>query len=77
MNDLIPEIDARYALNKKVHLLWFGLGTAEDALLTSTRASRDAFEKAGIRSVVYESPGTAHEWLTWRRDLDEFTPKLF
>ncbi len=63
--------------NKKVHLLWFGLGTAEDALLTATHSTHDALEKAGIRSVVYESPGTAHEWLTWRRDLYEFAPKLF
>ena len=65
------------AFNQKVHLLWFGLGTAEDALLTATRATHEALEKAGIRSVVYESEGTAHEWLTWRRDLHEFAPKLF
>lgn len=25
----------------------------------------------------YESPGTAHEWLTWRRCLQEFAPCLF
>jgi enterochelin esterase-like enzyme len=25
----------------------------------------------------YESPGTAHEWLTWRRCLHEFAPLLF
>jgi enterochelin esterase family protein len=23
------------------------------------------------------SPGTAHEWLTWRRSLREFAPLLF
>jgi enterochelin esterase-like enzyme len=65
------------AFNKRVHLLFFGLGTAEDALLTATHATHDTLEKAGIHSVVYESPGTAHEWLTWRRDLNEFAPKLF
>jgi len=65
------------AFNKKVHLLWFGLGTAEDALLATTRATHDALEKAEIRNVVYESEGTAHEWLTWRRDLNEFATKLF
>jgi enterochelin esterase-like enzyme len=27
--------------------------------------------------VYYESPGTAHEWLTWRRCLHEFAPLLF
>jgi hypothetical protein len=25
----------------------------------------------------YESPGTAHEWLTWRRCFKEFAPLLF
>jgi enterochelin esterase-like enzyme len=33
--------------------------------------------KAGIKSVSYESPGTAHEWLTWRRHLREFAALLF
>lgn len=65
------------AFNKKVHLLFFGLGTAEDALMKATHDTHDTLEKAGIHSVVYESPGTAHEWLTWRRDLNEFAPKLF
>ena len=27
--------------------------------------------------VLYESPGTDHEWLTWRRSLREFAPLLF
>ena len=34
-------------------------------------------EKAGIKTVFYESPGTAHEWQTWRRSLNEFAPLLF
>jgi enterochelin esterase-like enzyme len=37
----------------------------------------EALEKAGIKHVYYESPGTAHEWLTWRRCLHEFAPLLF
>lgn len=32
---------------------------------------------AGVHNVYFESPETAHEWLTWRRALKEFTPKLF
>jgi hypothetical protein len=31
----------------------------------------------GINSVVYVSPDTAHEFLTWRRSLREFAPLLF
>ncbi len=31
----------------------------------------------GVNAVYYESPLTAHEWLSWRRDLHEFAPLLF
>jgi enterochelin esterase-like enzyme len=40
-------------------------------------AFHDALEKAGIQHVFYESPGTAHEWQTWRGELKEFAPLLF
>jgi enterochelin esterase family protein len=33
--------------------------------------------EANIQHVFYESPGTAHEWQTWRRDLKDFAPRLF
>jgi enterochelin esterase-like enzyme len=65
------------AFNKQVHLFWFGVGTAEENLDTAARAAHQALEQAGIKNVLYESPGTAHEWLTWRRDLHEFAPLLF
>ena len=65
------------AFNKKVHLLWTGIGSAEESLLSAARASHEALDKAGIKNVLYESPGTAHEWQTWRRDLLEFASRLF
>jgi enterochelin esterase-like enzyme len=65
------------AFNKKVHLLWFGAGSAEERMLKSALAMHDELEKAGIKNVFYQSPGTAHEWQTWRRDLHEFAPLLF
>ena len=34
-------------------------------------------DQAGVKYVYYQSPGTAHEWLTWRRDLNDFAPRLF
>jgi len=34
-------------------------------------------EKQNIKYVYYESPGTSHEWLTWRRSLKEYAPLLF
>jgi len=36
-----------------------------------------ALEGLGINHIYYESPGTGHEWLTWRRSLHQFAPMLF
>jgi enterochelin esterase-like enzyme len=41
------------------------------------RESADALKKAGINSIFYVSPNTAHEFLSWRRSLYEFAPLLF
>ena len=41
------------------------------------KANVAALREAGINSVFYESPNTAHEWLSWRRSLREFAPLLF
>jgi enterochelin esterase-like enzyme len=65
------------AFNKKMHLLWLGVGTAEPAQLEAVKTFHEGLDRMGVRNVYYESPGTAHEWLTWRRDLREFAPALF
>lgn len=44
---------------------------------TSIKAFRDSHDKGEIRYVYFESPGTAYEWLTCRRDLYDFAPRLF
>ena len=36
-----------------------------------------AQNNVGINTVYFESEGTAHEWLTWRRCLNEFISYLF
>jgi enterochelin esterase-like enzyme len=41
------------------------------------KASAAALKQAGINSVFYVSPDTAHEFLSWRRSLHEFAPLLF
>jgi enterochelin esterase family protein len=62
------------AFNKKIKLLFISTGTEEN----SPKASVDALKAHGIKNVVFhESQGTAHEWLTWRRALNEFAPRLF
>jgi enterochelin esterase-like enzyme len=65
------------AFNKKVRLVWLGIGTTEGRLYDGIKNYHEALEKAGIKHIYYESPGTAHEWLTWRRCLHEFAPLLF
>lgn len=66
------------AFNEKVRLLFLSIGTAEgERFYQSVKGYRDALEGAGIKTSYYESPGTAHEWHTWRRSLREFAPLLF
>ena len=62
------------AFNKKVKVLFLGIGSEEGP---GTKTFSDQLTQAGIRHVFFESPGTAHEWLTWRRCLKEFAPRLF
>jgi enterochelin esterase-like enzyme len=63
--------------NKRVRVFFIGSGTEEPRQHNAALFARDAFDKAGIKYVWYESPGTAHEWLTWRRALYEFAQRLF
>jgi enterochelin esterase-like enzyme len=65
------------AFNKKVRLLWFGAGTAEAGRVTSGKAAVEVMNKAGIKAVWFEAPGTSHEWQTWRKCLLDFAPRLF
>ena len=62
------------AFNRKVKVLFLGIGSVEGP---GTKNFSDQLAKAGINNVYFESPGTAHEWLTWRRCLNDFAPRLF
>jgi enterochelin esterase-like enzyme len=63
--------------NQRVHLLWIGAGTAEARLMESLKASDELLTKRGVKHVIFTSPGTAHEWHSWRRHLNDFAPRLF
>jgi enterochelin esterase family protein len=63
--------------NRQVKLLWIGTGTVERDSNPNILRLHEALDKAGINHVYFESPGTAHEWLTWRRSLNDFAPRLF
>ena len=65
------------AFNKRVRLLWIGSGTGETAIHDAASQLHTSLDAAGIKHVVFESPGTAHEWQTWRRSLNDFAPRLF
>jgi len=63
------------AFNEKVSVFFLGIGSEERP--ERTKNLSEALQKAGINNIYYESPGTAHEFLTWRRCLREFVPLLF
>ncbi|MCU1294776.1 MAG: enterochelin esterase-like enzyme [Bryobacterales bacterium] len=66
------------ASNKKVKLVWLGFGTAEpERMYKSVHGLHGELEQAGIKQVYYKSRGTAHEWQTWRRDLNDSARRLF
>jgi len=80
--DVATFLDGKYqngdALNKKIKLFWLGLGTKEPSPFPkSVGAFRAMLDQQKIKYVYYESPETAHEWLTWRRCLYQFASKLF
>jgi enterochelin esterase-like enzyme len=60
--------------NKNIHLLFLSCGSEENF---GTERLAQSLRDAGIRVEFSVSPGTHHEWLTWRRGLHEFVPKLF
>ena len=66
------------AFAKKVRLLWLGVGTEEpERMREGIRRLHASLTEAGIQHVYVESPGTDHEWQTWRRNLKDFAPRLF
>ena len=60
--------------NRKIHCLFLSCGSEENF---GTGALVDTLRGAGIKVEYYVSPGTHHEWLTWRRSLHQFIPYLF
>jgi enterochelin esterase-like enzyme len=66
------------SFNKKVKLVYISIGTAEpERMYKGVNTLHLELEKAGIKHVYYESPGTSHEWLTWKRSLKQFASLLF
>ena len=60
---------------KKVKLLFMSGGGKEN--MGCVEAAKNIKEQIGMNAVGYESPGTAHEWHTWRRSLYQFAQLMF
>ncbi|MBO4659449.1 MAG: acetyl xylan esterase [Prevotella sp.] len=63
--------------NKKIHYFFMSSGTEGMDKMFRTAETVKQLNELGINAVYSESTGTAHEWLTWRRGLNEFIPHLF
>ena len=61
--------------NKLVKVFFVSMGSKEGG--NSGRDIHMALDKAGIKNVYYEAPGTAHEFQTWRKSLYGFAQLLF
>lgn len=76
--DVINSFDGIFkdadAFNGQMNLFFISTGTEE----RNPKEMVDVLKTHGINNIVFhESQGTAHEWLTWRRALNEFVPMLF
>lgn len=66
------------AVNRQFKVFFLGLGTAEPHPFPGVvKSFRQMMDKQKIKYIYYESPETAHEWLTWRRALYQYAQLLF
>jgi len=79
----MEDVDKTPGFKEKVKLAFVSFGSRE---LENKRpgfgggdpkVNAEALKQAGINSVFYVSPETAHEFLSWRRSLREMAPLLF
>ena len=68
-------IGRRGGLEHKLKALFLGIGS--EASARARRRSAISWPRRGLTTLFFLSPGTAHEWLTWRRCFKEFAPRLF
>ena len=69
------EIKDMADFKKKVKLVFVSYGSRENG--ATAKENIEELHNAGVNAVYYESPLSAHEWLSWRRSLHEFAPLLF
>ncbi len=66
------------SLNKDFKFMFISTGTKESPQMYATvKNFHDILVSKGVRHVFYQSEGTDHEWLTWRRSLYRFAQFIF
>lgn len=66
------------SLDSMYKVLFISTGTEESPEMYATvKRFHNVLVQNYVEHVLYESIGTGHEWLNWRRSLREFLPLLF
>jgi len=78
----LDDVNNTPGFKEEVKLVFVSYGSRELSGGRSRRggdpkANADSLKQAGINSVFYVSPDTAHEFQSWRRSLQQFAPLLF
>ena len=71
----VDQVKGSEGFAKNVKLLFMSGGGKEN--MGCVEAAKNIKEQLGMNAVGYESPGTAHEWHTWRRSLYQFAQLIF
>ena len=71
----VDQVKGSEGFAKNVKLLFMSGGGKEN--MGCVEAAKNIKEQVGMNAVGYESPGTAHEWHTWRRSLFQFAQLMF
>jgi enterochelin esterase family protein len=71
----VDQVKASEGFAKNVKLLFMSGGGKEN--MGCVEAAQKIKAELGMNAVGYESPGTAHEWHTWRRSLYQFAQLMF
>ena len=72
----MSEVTNAAAFKKEAKVVFMSFGSLEPGS-PRAKAAVDDLKNAGINAYFYESPGTAHEWQSWRRSLHEFAQLIF
>ena len=71
----VDQVKNSEGFTKNVKLLFMSGGGKEN--MGCEEAAKKIHDELGMNAVGYSSPGTAHEWHTWRRSLYQFAQLIF